>query len=146
LVRNNCQTQNVTEPVSALIAACKYMKLSRIAFLSPYVETVSQTLRHTLADAGIETPIFGSFNEASEERVVRIAPQSTRDAAIKLNTDDVDAVFLSCTNLNTLPVIEEIEAVIHKPVLSSNQVLAWHMSKLSKAQLGDGVGRLMRSV
>lgn len=145
LVAGSCETSNVTEPVSALIAACKHMGITRIAFLSPYVETVSQTLRNTLADAGIETPVFGSFDEASEERVVRIAPNSTRDAAIALNTDDVDAVFLSCTNLNTLPVIDQIEAAINKPVLSSNQVLAWHMSQLSGAPIGTPIGRLMKS-
>lgn len=145
LVGDSCETSNVTEPVSALIAACKHLGLKRIAFLSPYVETVSQTLRDTLAAAGIETPVFGSFDEASEERVVRIATNSTRDAAIALNTDDVDAIFLSCTNLNTLPVIDEIEAAINKPVLSSNLVLAWHMSKLANATTGTPVGRLMRS-
>jgi maleate isomerase len=145
LVRARCQTQNVTEPVSALIAACKHMNLTRIAFLSPYVETVSETLRQTLLDAGIQTPVFGSFDEASEERVVRITPQSTRDAAIKLNSPEIDAVFLSCTNLNTLPVIDEIEAAINKPVLSSNQVLAWHMSKLSNAPIGTQIGRLLQS-
>jgi maleate isomerase len=145
LVRGSCDTSNVTEPVSALIAACKHLALTRIAFLSPYVETVSQTLRDTLADAGIETPVFGSFDEASEERVVRISANSTRDAAIALNTDDVDAIFLSCTNLNTLPIIDEIEAAINKPVLSSNQVLAWHLSQLSGVPSGTSVGRLMNS-
>jgi maleate isomerase len=145
LVQGSCATSNVTEPVSALIAACKHMAITRIAFLSPYVETVSQTLRDTLAEAGIQSPVFGSFDEASEERVVRIATQSTRDSAIALNTDEVDAIFLSCTNLNTLPVIDEIEAVINKPVLSSNQVLAWHMSQLANIPLGTPIGRLMKS-
>ena len=143
LVHGGCVTKNVTEPVSALIAACKHLGLARIAFLSPYVEAVSQTLRDTLGDSGIQTPVFGSFDEASEERVVRITPNSTRDAAIALNTDDVDAVFLSCTNLNTLPVIDEIELAINKPVLSSNQVLAWHLSQLSDVSTGTPVGRLM---
>lgn len=145
LVQGSCNTQNVTEPVSALIAACKHMGLTRIAFLSPYVETVSQTLRDTLATAGIQSPVFGSFDEASEQRVVRIAPKSTRDSAIALNTNDVDAIFLSCTNLNTLPVIDEIEATINKPVLSSNQVLAWHMSQLAGIPTGKPIGRLMTS-
>jgi maleate isomerase len=97
-----------------------------------------------LAKAGIQTPVFGSFDEASEERVVRITPQSTRDAAIALNTDGVDAIFLSCTNLNTLAVIEEVEDKINKPVLSSNQVLAWHLSQLSGVPPGAQIGRLMK--
>lgn len=146
LVKDSCETTHVTEPVSALIAACKHLGLKRIAFLSPYVEQVSQTLHDTLGKVGIQTPVFGSFDEASEERVVRIAPHSTRDAAIALNTPDVDAVFLSCTNLNTLSVIDEIEAKINKPCLSSNQVLAWHMAQLSGTNMSQNrIGRLLKS-
>ncbi|MEC9343760.1 MAG: Asp/Glu racemase, partial [Pseudomonadota bacterium] len=33
-----------------------------------------------------------------------------------------------CTNLRTLDVIAPIEAQCGKPVLSSNQVLSWHMA------------------
>lgn len=135
LIESSCKTRHVTEPVSALIAACEYLGLSRIGFLSPYVETVSDRLRGTLKNAGVETPVFGSFNEAQEERVVQIAPKSTRDAAIDLDANSVDALFLSCTNLNTLPVIQDIEAAIRKPVLSSNQVLAWHMARRADIDL-----------
>lgn len=146
LIQGRCKTTHVTEPVSALIAACKHMGLKRIAFLSPYVAGVSQTLRDTLQVAGIQSPVFGSFDEASEQRVVRISPHSTRDAAIALNTDGVDAVFLSCTNLNTLSVIDEIEAVINKPCLSSNQVLAWHMSQLAGVNSSQNrIGLLLKS-
>ena len=53
-------------------------------------------------------------------------------AAIETASDqDVDAVFLSCTNLRTLDVIPAVEAVLNLPVFSSNQVLAWHMSELA---------------
>ncbi|MDB4085456.1 Asp/Glu racemase, partial [Amylibacter sp.] len=54
---------------------------------------------------------------------------------VELGEQDVDAIFLSCTNLNTLSVIKSIEEKIGKPVLSSNQVLAWHMSQLSNGGL-----------
>lgn len=137
LIQSNCHSRDVTEPVSALIAACQHLGLKRIGLLSPYVERVSQSLRDTLADAGIETPTFASFDEESEERVVRISPQSTLNAALELDDDSLDAIFLSCTNLNTLPVIGKIEAALNKPVLSSNLVLAWHMAQLANARPAD---------
>ncbi|MEZ8006667.1 MAG: Asp/Glu racemase [Amylibacter sp.] len=137
LIKSSCKTRWVTEPVSALIAACNHLGLSRIGLLSPYVEKVSKTLCETLQASGIETPIFGSFNEGTEEKVVQISPQSIFDAAVKLDTKKIDAIFISCTNLNTLPIIKEIENEIGKPVLSSNQVLAWHMAKLAMAGLSQ---------
>ena len=39
----------------------------------------------------------------------------------------MDGLFLSCPNLRTLDVIEPLEEVLGKPVLGSNQVLAWHL-------------------
>ncbi|MDA9032708.1 Asp/Glu racemase, partial [Amylibacter sp.] len=135
IVKDRCKTKHVTEPVSALIAACRHLGIERIGFLSPYVEAVSTGLRETLFLSGVETPIFGSFNEEIEERVVKISTVSISDAAVELGRQDVDAIFLSCTNLNTLPVIKSIEEKIRKPVLSSNQVLAWHMSQLSNGGL-----------
>ena len=135
IVKDRCKTKHVTEPVSALIAACRHLGIERIGFLSPYVESVSTGLRETLFLSGVETPIFGSFNEEIEERVVKISTVSILDAAVELGGQDVDAIFLSCTNLNTLPVIKSIEDKIGKPVLSSNQVLAWHMSQLSNGGL-----------
>ena len=59
---------------------------------------------------------------------------------------DCDGLFLSCTNLRTLDVIEEMEARLGMPVLSSNQVLAWHLFRLAGSGAGDfAPGRLWRA-
>ena len=145
LVRGKADTRAVTEPVSALVAACTHLGLSRLAFLSPYVEDVSATLRGVLGEQGVETPVFGSFNEAVEEKVARLSGNSIIDAAADIGASDAaDAVFLSCTNLRTLDVIGPLEDRLNKPVLSSNQVLAWHMMHMAGGLApAKAVGRLM---
>lgn len=136
LVRSGCDCGQVTEPVSAIIAACRHLGLSRLALLSPYVEEVSASLRATLNKHGILTPVFGSFNEAVETRVANIDKKSLIEAAIQVaKGQQVDGIFLSCTNLKTLDVIADIEAQTEKPVLSSNQALAWHMCHLAGVRL-----------
>ncbi|MGJ8617895.1 MAG: maleate cis-trans isomerase family protein [Sulfitobacter sp.] len=135
-IKAGCDAAQVTEPLSALVAICRDRGISRIAFLSPYIESVSATLREALNARGIETPVFGSFDEGEETKVAKISQQSLYDAALALGTsDEVDAVFMSCTNLRTLDVIPRIEATLGKPVFSSNQVLAWHMAKLAGVAL-----------
>lgn len=125
-------TDAVTEPVSALIAACRSLGIGRLALLSPYVAPVSARLRETLAAAGIATPVFGSFDVAEEARVARIDRASILQAAGALAAGaEVDALFLSCTNLRTLDVIGLLEAQLGLPVLSSNLVLAWHLLQLA---------------
>lgn len=129
-IRQGADSPHVTNPLSALIAACAHLGVTRLALLSPYVAEVSAKLRDALAAEGIKTPVFGSFDEAEEAKVVRIAPASILAAAVDLaRQGGVDAVFLSCTNLRTLAVIDAIEAETGLPCLSSNQVLAWHMTQ-----------------
>ncbi|MBD3664126.1 aspartate/glutamate racemase family protein [Sulfitobacter aestuariivivens] len=131
-VRAGCDARAVTDPLSALVALCQAKGIARLAFLSPYIESVSRTLRDALAARGIETPVFGSFDEAVESKVAKISQASLYEAAMALGASDaVEAVFLSCTNLRTLDVIPRIEADLGKPVFSSNQALAWHMGVLA---------------
>lgn len=144
LIRAGRATGGVSEPVTALVAACRALGLRSLAFLSPYTAKVSDRLRDVLRGQGIETPRFGSFEEAEEARVVRIAPASIRDAAVELARQGaVDAVFLSCTNLRTLDLIEEVERATGLPCLSSNQVLCWHLARLARIT-ADVPGRLGR--
>lgn len=131
-IKAGVQTENVTEPVSALIAACKHLNASNVGLISPYTADVSDQLIHVLQAADISVCDFASFEEPVEERVVRISPDALQSAAIQMGRNtDCDAIFLSCTNLRTLDVIASIEDVIGKPVLSSNQVLAWHLGQIA---------------
>ncbi|WP_299084459.1 aspartate/glutamate racemase family protein [uncultured Ruegeria sp.] len=134
LVKQTCDTVEVTNPLRAAAACAEDLGVSKFALLSPYIEEVNVPLRRAFAQNGISTDVFGTFGEAEEAKVVRISGQSVIDAATQLGSDpSVDAVFLSCTNLRTLSAIPEIRARIGKPVLSSNQSLAWHMKTLNNA-------------
>lgn len=132
LTREGVDTKAVTNPATALIAACRHLGVTRLALVSPYVKEVSDRLMEVLAEAGITIAAFASFHEAEEARVVRIAPKALVDAAHATVAEaPCDAVFLSCTNLRTLDVIAPIEAALDLPVLSSNLVMAWHMAQLA---------------
>lgn len=141
-MREGTRCTRVTEPVSALIAACAVLEIKRIALLSPYVESVSDRLRETLDADGIETPVFGTFAEAEEAMVARIDAHSITEAARDLMEGaQVDGLFLSCTNLRTLDVIPALHRTLGVPIMSSNLVLAWHMLHLSgaiEANVGPG--------
>ncbi len=145
LIRQGVPTDKVTEPVSALIATCAALNIRKIGFLSPYIAEVSAALRATLAENGVASPVFGSFDEAEEAKVARIDGASVIAAATALAAEGgIDALFLSCTNLRTLDVIAPIEAATGLPVLSSNLVLAWHMAQLRGLRLTGDFGALSR--
>ena len=132
LVGAGCSTAHVTNPVTALVAACRTLGVSKLALLTPYTEAVSESLRSALAKEGIETPIFATFNEPVETNVARIDPISIKEAATKLGKDSgAEAVFMSCTNLRTFSILNDVESNCAKPALSSNQAFFWHMFALA---------------
>ncbi|UXX83432.1 maleate cis-trans isomerase family protein [Roseovarius pelagicus] len=134
----------VTNPISAVKAALEALGARRIAMVTPYVPSVTAPMIALLAQGGIEVVREISFGEGDDRRVARIAPHSTRAAMLEAGRDDgVDAVFASCTNLQTFPVIELVETELGLPVVTSNQALLWHMLRLAGAQAqGWGPGRL----
>ena len=145
-IRGAVEAEHVTQPLSSLVAACEALGVRRLALLSPYVSSVSDRLRSVLSKRGLDTPVFGSFEVSTEALVARVAPASIEAAAVELMSGaEVDALFISCTNLRTLDVIAPLEMRFGKPVLSSNQVLAWHMLRAAGAKAAPSApGRLFR--
>ncbi len=134
MVQKTCNVATVTNPLRAASACAAAKGVSKFALLSPYIEEVNDPLRRAFAKNGVTMDVFGSFGESEESKVVRISRQSLVDAALNLGSDSaVEGVFISCTNLRTFDALPEIESRLGKPVLSSNQSLAWHMRRLNDA-------------
>lgn len=146
LVKRGAVTKGVANPLSGALGALNKVDAQRVALVTPYIDSVVAPLRAAFEAHGFTVPATLSFGEEMEEKVARIDPASIRAAALAVGHDpDVDAVFLSCTNLRTLDIIDDLEATLGKPVLSSNQVLAWQMAELAGgAALANPPGRLFR--
>lgn len=136
LVQGAVHTRHVAQPLSATLAAFAALEVATIGLVSPYIDTVSGPMRQTFEAAGYAVPAMVSFGEEVEANVARIDPDSIHAAALEVGSNpEVEAVFLSCTNLRTLDIIADLEQRLGKPVVSSNQALAWHMARLSGAPL-----------
>ena len=65
------------------------------------------------------------------------------DVIAKMELGAAEAIFLSCTNLPALNIIDRLEKKLNKIVLSSNQVLIWDTLKsLGKTEKVKGFGKL----
>lgn len=121
-----------TTPITAVFAALNAFGARKIALLTPYSDDVNRAIGAYIRARGYEVVAMGSFYEDDDLRVCRISEGSVRAAALSLGRHaDVEAVFVSCTSLRLAGVIEEIEAVLGKPVTSSNHALAWHCLRLA---------------
>lgn len=134
----------VSDPLTAVKAACRRLGLTRIGLVTPYIASVSAAMRAALEKAGLEITAFGSFEQSDERAVARIAPQSVRQAILDVGgAGSCEGVFVSCTNLRTLEILQRTEDDLGMPVISSNQALAWHMlQSVGIRRYPAGFGRL----
>lgn len=144
MIRRGVQTPMVTDPLTAALAALAHLGIGPIGLVTPYIEEIATPVRDAFVAAGHPVPVAATFGEATEAKVARISPQAICAAVreVAQNTD-IKAVFLSCTNLRTLDVIRDLETELGLTVLSSNQVLAWHLGRATGAPVAaEAPGRL----
>ena len=125
-------TTLVTDPLTATIAWCRANDVKRLGFLTPYIASVSESMRTKLIDAGLEITSFGSFEQEDEHTVATISEASILAAVGVIDTTECQAIFISCTNLHALNVVKDAQQILGKPVISSNTALAWHLRELGK--------------
>ena len=64
----------------------------------------------------------------------------------KIDLNGAEALFVSCTALPVLPIIDELEKKLNITVLSSNQALIWDtLEKINKNNSVEGFGKLFQS-
>ncbi|WP_417526156.1 Asp/Glu racemase [Marinovum sp.] len=145
-VRTACPGAKVTDPLAAIIAACRALGVRRLGFVTPYIAEVSARMRQKLEVAGFEIAGFGSFEEGNDRVVARITADSILQAIETVAAQaPCDAVFVSCTNLRCLDIIPEAEARIGVPVISSNTALAWHMLRMAGVEdTSEDLGELFK--
>jgi maleate isomerase len=134
----------VSNPVSAALDGLRALGAKRIALLTPYPDRTNAVVGDYVAGQGFEILAKGSFKQAGGPVIARIPPEDVYEAGVALGgTAGVDALFVSCTALRVASVLQRIEDRIGRPVVASNQALAWDC--LRRAGVGDAVpnaGRL----
>lgn len=129
-------------PTSALVDAARALGVRRIAVLTPYLPATTTPLIDCFGMAGIEVVAARCLGLADDRDMARIVDREVVAAAVAADAPAAEALFLSCTALPALGLVDEIEAQIGKPVLTSNQVCAWAMLRAARLAPARPVGRL----
>ena len=136
----------VTTPITSAIKAFKKMNLKKIALFTPYPESVNKTVLEYFNRKNINIVSFGTFNIDLDEDIASVDPKHLLETLIKLDINDADALFISCTALPVLEILEEVEKKINKIVLSSNQTLIWDtLRSVGYKTPIQGYGKLLRN-
>ena len=136
----------VTTPVTSAIKAFNEMNIKKIAVFTPYPESVNKTIFEYFTKNNIDILSFTSLNLDLDSDIAKIDPKYLLETLIKLDTANADALFISCTALPVLKILDEVEKKINKPVLSSNQTLIWDtIRSIGYKSSVKGYGKLLRN-
>eukprot|EP00092_Neocalanus_flemingeri_P010712 GFUD01011538.1.p1 GENE.GFUD01011538.1~~GFUD01011538.1.p1 ORF type:complete len:289 (-),score=66.84 GFUD01011538.1:65-931(-) len=121
-----------TTPITAALKAFDVLQTKKIGLVTPYIGEVNEILIKYMEENGPwKVTNLITFNLIKDSDVASVTTESIKEAAIKVGQmEDVDTVFISCTNLRTSQVVSEVEKMIGKPVTSSNLAMAWHIIRL----------------
>jgi len=115
--------------ITAVIDALNALGAKTISVGTPYVSFVNAAEVKLLEQAGFKVAAFYGLElgETQEERrgIGRVPPESLFRLSRYVDREESDVIFLSCTNLATIDLIDQVEAAIGKPVISSNQSTIW---------------------
>jgi maleate isomerase len=124
----------VTNPLLAAELALKSVGAKKIAVTAPYTLEVTATVANSLQDKGFEVTRTLAFDLESDLDMTSLPPDALLAAAMQANSDEADAVFISCTAIRAASIIDRAEKLLGKPVITSNQALIWHALHLMHYQ------------
>jgi len=133
----------VTTPSTAATNALKKMNVSKVAIFTPYSKKLNDEVVDYFKKENFIVTSNSYFDILNDADIAKIDPDYLYDVISKMNLGDAEAVFLSCTNLPALSILDKLEKKLNKVVLSSNQVLIWDtLQSVGKNNSIKGFGKL----
>jgi maleate cis-trans isomerase len=122
--------------------ALQRLGVRRIALGAPYArETMLQGKAH-LGAHGFEVVRYDNLPDVTN--IYELTAEHAYKLARSIDSNEVEAVFLTGTGMPTLPVLEALEHDLGKPVISSASAMMWNALRLSGVgQPIAGYGRLL---
>ena len=136
----------VTTPSTAAIKALKKFNIKNLSVFTPYSKELNDEVVEYFRNEGFNIVSNSYFAIESDSDIGKVDQNYLYDVLSKIDLKDADALFVSCTALPVLPIIEKLEKKLDKIVLSSNQALIWDtLERIGKNKSIEGFGKLFKS-
>lgn len=119
----------VTTTSTSMVRALRALEIERVAVGVPYVGELGERLREFLEGSGFKVVSLSALNLPQGFATVPAA--EAYRLGRRVDTADADGVFIACTALHTLEVLEPLEDDLGKPVVTANQATMWDALRLA---------------
>ena len=132
--------------VSGVVAALNHLQAKKIVIGTPYLDEINIVEKNFFENKGFDVLDIQGLNLGNGIEFGKITPDYIKDFALSIDQKEAEVIFLSCSGIRSLDIIEEVEATTGKPVITSNQAQMWYA--LRTAGVNDklsGFGRIFNS-
>lgn len=130
---------------TAVVAALQEIGVSKLSVVAPYVDQVCKKLKIYFEESGFEIVNMINLDMSDGMAIGEVPAEKVFDLGVEVDIPEAQALFISCTALPTLEILDDLEDHIGKPVVSANQATMWNALKIAGAYSKlDGVGQLYR--
>ena len=116
---------SVTAPSTAALNALKKKNINKISIVTPYTKSVNDDVVNFFKNNNIEVTSNIYFDIESDVDIGKVDQDKLFEILSEIDHKNAEALFVSCTSLPVLNIIEKLEKKLNMIVLSSNQALIW---------------------
>jgi len=131
----------------AVVRALRTLNIKEVCVATPYTDEINNLEAKFLSLSGLRVVDLKSLGMKKNLEIGRLSSEVAYKLVMGLEYAGADGVFASCTNFATADIIEKLERVTQKRVVSSNTATLWAM--LKKCQVSTeikGFGSLLEKI
>ena len=99
----------VTTPITSAVSALKTLRIKKLSIFTPYTNEINQSIINYFKKENIEIIELSFFDIASDLDIGKVDSEHLFNVLEKIDLSNSDALFVSCTALPVLSIIEELE-------------------------------------
>ena len=121
------------------------MNINKICLFTPYSKKLNDEVMEYFISEGFEITSNAYFDIESDNDIGKVDQNYLYEVLSNIDLNNAEALFVSCTALPVLPIIDKLEKKLNTTVLSSNQALIWDtLVKINKNNSVEGFGKLFQ--
>ncbi|TGG95439.1 maleate cis-trans isomerase [Natronospirillum operosum] len=129
----------------AFADALQALNIHQVAIAATYPRDVAEKFADFLGASGIQVVAITEQNIITAAEVGTLEKERVLAFVAASDHPDAEAIVVPDTALHTVAVLDQLEAMLGKPVLTANQVTVWQTLRLANALTPQsGLGRLFQ--
>tara|TARA_B100000795_G_scaffold107750_1_gene79555 strand:- start:202 stop:948 length:747 start_codon:yes stop_codon:yes gene_type:complete len=136
----------VTTPSTASIKALKKLNVNKIAIFTPYSKKLNDDVLDFFKKENFEIKANSYFNIESDIDIGKVDSNYLYEVLSEMDLNGAETLFVSCTALPALSIIDTLEKKLKITVLSSNQTLIWDtLNSINNKEKTEGFGKIFET-